>query len=176
MSEQDIPILVENSHIKKNSDTNIVKFRKKLQNGFETLFRWLFFWETDDKRIGTFIRFIHQYFLMAIIITFVLVHTILPNYIYLFSLWLTSTIIWLLHVTTGSCVLTKIEHKLTGEKITVADPFLDLFHIPKTKENIMGITLMSSTVFFLFLSFELIARTSLQIRSFLKHSPFSFFL
>jgi hypothetical protein len=166
----------QQANTNENSDMKMRSFRKKLQNGFEIFFRWLFFWERDDKRLGTLIRALHQLVLMALIVFFCLIHTVIPNYIYLFLLWLTSFIIWALHMLTGSCVLTKIEHKLTGEKITVADPFLDLFHIPKTKETIMGITIMSSTVFFLFLSFELIARTVLNVRSYWSKSFLSFLL
>jgi hypothetical protein len=158
-----------------NSDTKLRKFRKKLQDALEIFFRWLFFWEIDDKRIGLFIRVLHQYLIMFLVISYLIVHTILPNYFYLFSIWFIAGIIWSLHCLTGSCVLTKIEQKLIDDKITVADPFLDIFHIPKTKENIMGVTLMTSTAFFLFLSFELLARTVLNIKSYIPNFILSSF-
>lgn len=70
-----------------------------------------------------------------------------------------------MHMITGGCVFTRIEQRLLEDKITIVDPLLDIFHIPKTRENIMGITLLSSTLCFVTLSFELFTRTLLNIKA-----------
>jgi hypothetical protein len=66
---------------------------------------------------------------------------------------------------TGGCVLTRIEQRLTGDNLTIVDPLLEIFNIPKTRENIMGITLLFSTICFITLSFELFTRTLLNVKA-----------
>jgi hypothetical protein len=91
----------------------------------------------------------------------------------MFGVWLTMSIIWIHHILTGSCILTRIEQRLINDKITLADPLLELFNIPVTKENAMAITIFISTVSCITLSFELFTRTMLNFTSFLD--KYSFF-
>jgi hypothetical protein len=93
------------------------------------------------------------------------IHTLYPSYIVLGILWIITCFVWLLHIFTGGCVLTRIEQKLTGEKTTIIDPLLEIFHIPNTKETSMGITVLMSTVFMAALSFELLARTIINVKT-----------
>ncbi len=147
------------------STSPVQKFRKHVEKAIETCLRWIFFWESDDKRIGLLIRVLHQYSIMGIVIIYVLVHTFFPSYFLMVGLWLVIGCIWSMHMITGGCVITRIEQRLLEDKITIVDPLLDIFNIPKTRENIMGITLLSSTLCFVTLSFELFTRTLLNIKS-----------
>jgi hypothetical protein len=147
-----------------SSDLSIKKIRRKIQSSLESFLRYIFFWESDDKQIGKFIRVLHQYFIMAIAVSYFIIHTLLPSYWLLLLIWCLICIIWIFHISLGGCVLTRIEQKLTGEKITIIDPLLELFHIPVNKETTMGITLLTSSTCFIFITFELMARTLLNIR------------
>lgn len=152
----------------KESKEKIKLFRKRLQNSLETGLRYLFFWESDDVKIGHFVRILHQMFIMFLIVCYLLVHTFFPSYIFLFFVWACIILIWIGHVITGGCIFTRIEQKLTGEKVTIADPLLELFQIPVTKETTMGITVLTSTIATIFLTFELLLRTIINIKSFMN--------
>lgn len=39
-----------------------------------------------------------------------------------------------MHMITGGCVLTRIEQRLTGDNLTIVDPLLEIFNIPKTRK------------------------------------------
>lgn len=140
-------------------------FRKQFQSVLEMVLRWIFFWETDDKRLGRLIYFLHQTSVMFTVVCYMVIHTLYPSYILLGIIWAITCFVWLLHIFTGGCVLTRIEQKLTGEKNTIIDPLLEIFHIPTTKETSMGITVLMSTVFMAALSFELLARTIINVKS-----------
>lgn len=143
----------------------IRQFRKQFQSFLEMVLRWIFFWETDDKRLGRLIYLLHQSSVMFSIVCYMVIHTLYPSYIVLGILWIITCFVWLLHIFTGGCVLTRIEQKLTEEKITIIDPILEIFHIPVTKETTMGVTVLMSTVFMSALSFELLARTIINVKS-----------
>jgi hypothetical protein len=159
--------------IEMGSKEKIKQFRKRLQNNLETCLRYLFFWESDDAKIGHFIRLLHQLFIMFLIVCYLVVHTFFPSYIFLFFVWLCVTIIWIGHVITGGCIFTRIEQKLTGEKITIVDPLLELFQIPVTRETTMGITMLTSTITVVFLTFELLLRTIINIKAFINNTEFN---
>ncbi len=138
--------------------------RKKIQDVLEIALRTILFWETEDKRIGSLLKVGHQYFVSFIVICYVLVHTLVPSYWFMVAVWITVVTTWIQHIVLGGCVLTRLEHKLTGEKTTIVDPILDLFQIPITPKSQMGITILFSTISSVFLTFELFTRTLLNIR------------
>jgi hypothetical protein len=154
------------SEAEQSSDSRVRKIRKQLELFLEKFIRYLFFWENDDRRVGIFLRSLHQIFIVSLVISYILVHFLFPSYFLLCIIWILSTLIWIFHLITGACVCTRIEQRLTGEKITIVDPLLELFHIPLTKENRSGITLLTSTIFFFCLSSELFCRTYINFKSF----------
>jgi hypothetical protein len=166
---------------KKNAHGKLKEIRKKIQSGIEFGIRWLFFWETDDAKIGRLLRTFHQYFIISLMAFYFMVHILVPSYWYLLFIWICFTILWISHLINGGCVFTRIEQKLTGEKITIIDPLLELFQIPVTRETTLGITILSSTVCFLFITAELVARTVLNVNQWLPTAaypsiwPFSVF-
>jgi hypothetical protein len=150
----------------------IKRIRKQIQSGVETGIRWLFFWESDDAKIGRLLRTFHQYFIMALALFYFMVHVLVPSYWYLLFIWCWFTIIWISHLINGGCVFTRIEQKLTGEKITIVDPLLELFQIPVSRETTLGITILSSTVCFLFTTSELVMRTLVHCKEWLATSTY----
>ena len=162
---EDVPIKPSQVLLAKSSTLKTV--RKKIQDVLELALRYTLFWETDDKRLGSILKVGHQYLVSTIVICYVLVHTLVPSYWFMVAVWLCVVITFLQHILLGGCVLTRLEHKLTGEKTTIVDPILDLFQIPITPKSQMGITILFSTISSVFLSFELFTRTLLNIKDWL---------
>lgn len=165
VSEKNKEISTENVKSTTIEQSKVKHIRNKIQNSIETGIRYLFFWETDDKQIGSLLKVLHQYFISAIVICYILVHTFIPSYWFMVSVWLVVVTTWIQHMVLGGCVLTRLEQKLTGEKSTIVDPILDLFQIPITSKSQMGITLLFSTISSIFLSFELFTRTLLNLQA-----------
>jgi hypothetical protein len=149
------------------SDKSIIQkwFRTMLEYWIEHIFRMLFFWESDDKRIGILIRYVHSFTISFIFISYIIAHTIIPSYWLMFSVWISIMIIWIHHILTGSCVFTRIEQRLINDKVTLADPLLQLFDIPITNKNAMTFTYFISTISVVTISLELFTRTLLNVKS-----------
>jgi hypothetical protein len=141
------------------------KIRKSIEYYLEKILRTLFFWEKDERRLGLILRTLHNSLIISILFLYIVAHTIFPSFILLFCIWCMSTFIFLFHVLTGGCLCTKIEYKLTGERTTIIDPILEIFHIPITKETVKGITILGSSTFFIFTSLELFFHILIQIKS-----------
>ena len=144
------------------------KVRKSIEYYLEKILRTVFFWEKDDRRLGLILRTLHNTFIFTIISLYIFNHTIFPSFILLFVIWCMSTFIFLFHLLTGGCLCTKLEHKLTGERTTIVDPLLEIFHIPITKETVKGFTILGSSTFFIFTSLELLFHILIQIKSILS--------
>ena len=154
---------------------NIKIIRKRLQTIIDSGIRLLFFWESDDAKIGRLLRSFHQYFIISLIVFYFIVHVFAPSYWYLLFIWCWVTLIGISHLIMGGCVFTRIEHQLTGEKVSIIDPLLELFQIPVTKETTVGITMMASTVCFLFVTSELVTRSILNLNDWIATSNYTLF-
>ncbi len=141
------------------------KLRKLIEYYLEKSLRTIFFWEKDDRRLGLILRTIHNLFIILILFLYVFAHTVFPSILLLISVWFMSIFIFLFHLLTGGCLCTKLEYKLTGEKTTIIDPILEIFHIPVTKETVNGFTILGSTVFFGFLSLEILFHILIYVKS-----------
>ena len=138
-----------------------------MESSTETALRWLFFWESDDKTLGKFIRFLHHGVIYAALIMYVIIHTLHPSYILLCMFWVFALLVWVQHVVTGGCIFSKIEQKLVGDTQSFVDPILAAFHMPITPETTAGIVTMGSSCVIVLLTFELICRTVLNIKAWL---------
>jgi hypothetical protein len=141
------------------------KIRKLIEYYLEKVLRVVFFWEKDNRRLGLILRTLHNILIISLLFLYIFSHTIFPSFILLISIWCMSSIIFLLHLLTGGCLCTKLEYKLTGERKTIVDPILEIFHIPVTKETVNGFTILGSTVFFSFLSMEILFHILRYLRS-----------
>jgi hypothetical protein len=144
------------------------QIQEKILEYFELLVRNILFWEDDSIRIGKIIRFLHHMVMYSLLISLILVHTVLPSYFLLCCFYMCCFSIWLHHIISGGCISSKLEQKLIGDTSSFVDPFLDLFHIPITKESTVGITIMGSTLIMTMLSLELVCRTILHLKSYLR--------
>lgn len=164
----------ENKKETKNPKIDIDKKRTQpyIEYYVEYFLRTLFFWEKDPIRLGTLIRFFHHTTAYCLIISFIIIHTIMPSFLLLclyLAIWF---IIWVHHIITGGCVFSKIEQSLLGDSRSFLDPILIIFHIPITKETSIGATMMGSTLILIFLFMEVLARSSLCIQSLFSQTPF----
>jgi hypothetical protein len=142
--------------------------QEKLLVYLEIFIKKILFWEDDSIRIGKIIRFLHHMIMYCLLISLILVHTVLPSYFLLCCFYTCCFCIWVHHIISGGCISSKLEQKLIGDTSSFVDPFLELFHIPITKETTVGITIMGSTLIMTMLSLELVCRTILYLRSYLR--------
>lgn len=132
----------------------------------EIIVKRICFWESDSKRIGKLIRFFHHACMYALGIGMILVHTFLPSYIFFVIIYSLCFCIWLQHILTGGCIVSKLEQKLIGDSVSFVDPILEAFHIPITPESTVGIVILGSTTVVGILTLELLSRTILNIQSY----------
>jgi hypothetical protein len=145
----------ENTTKTQHTDQNKIGI---FEHFIEFLFRKIIFWENDDKRIGTIIRFFHNAFFYAMICIYIINHTILPSYFIFITFYLICLLVWLQHMICGDCVVHLIEHRLLGDKKGVLNPFMELFDIHSDEYN-TKILVMSSTIVVGMLTFEFFTRT-----------------
>ena len=132
---------------------------KMLEENLEKVLRLLFFWEKDDKRIGISIRFIHHFLIYGCFISYILLHTFMQSYFLFLLLYFIVVCIWLQHCIYGGCIFSTIESKLIGDKHSIWDPILEIFHINITPESTGGLFLLVSSAAVFVLTCECTGKT-----------------
>lgn len=144
----------------------LAAFAKGIEAKYESLCRMIFFWETDEKRLGTSIRFLHHGVLYSMFCMYIFIHTFYPSYVLLCIFVLYTFIVWIHHLFVGGCVISHIEQRLLEDETSFTDPILKLFRIPITPEISRGLTLYTSSIILLMGFMELFSRTVLNVRTF----------
>lgn len=147
-------------------------FQDYLLDILEPLFKNLFFWETDPVRIGKLIRVIHTNSMYMLFFSIIIVHTVVPSYFLLVLIYILCFCVWVHHILTGGCIISKLEQKLIGDSSSFVDPILEVFNIPITPQTTSGAVVIGSTLIIFMMSLELCARTVLNVRQYI---PFRFF-
>lgn len=139
------------------------------------------FWEKDDVKKGNLIRTIHHASVYSLITLIIVSHTIYPAFWLQTCLLLFCGLVWVQHITTHGCVISKVEQKLLKDESSFLDPFLDLFQIEATEISKQGILMLGSTLAMFFMSLEWVARVfhklipfvraQLQVASSIVHIP-----
>ncbi len=132
----------------------------------EYVLRKLIFWEKNDKRVGTIIRFFHNLFFYVMSIIYIINHTIFPSYVLFVVFYVIYFIMWLQHIICGDCVVHHIENRLIGDKKNILSPIMELFNINSDEYNSKIFVMMSTLVMGIF-TFELITRTIFLFKSWL---------
>jgi len=145
-----------------------IMIQEYLVNILETFFRKLFFWEDDSARIGKMIRFLHHFLTYCFLILYIISHTVIPSYLLLCVLYVWFVLIWIHHIITGGCIISKVEQKLIGDNTSFIDPIMESFHIPITPESSSGIIIMGSTMLVGMLTLELFSRTLLTLKTYIR--------
>lgn len=164
-TEKEVPLESSVKSIGENKPTGVTLFHRTIEHWFEKLVRYTFFWETDDVKIGRFLRFIHHSIVYSFGILYILNHTIVPSYFLFLILYGILTLVWIQHLVCGGCLSSKLEQKLIGDTKSFVDPIMDIFHIPITHDSTIGVVILGSSLTMLMLTMELLNRTILNIQS-----------
>lgn len=161
----------QDKHLDKSSESPPVIKKKEgwlskiIQDSTEFIMRKLFFWEENDKRLGILVRFFHHGLVFTMVAWYIMLHTLVPSYFLFLVFYGTVFFIWLHHIIVGDCVLNKIEKKFIGDDTCFVDQLMEAFNIPITPESTSGMVILGSSLIFIMLSFELLARTILNVQS-----------
>jgi hypothetical protein len=145
------------------------EFQTKTELWLKILFRWIFFWESDEKKLGTLLRLFRHSFIYSLGISLVLVHTLVPSYWLFLCIYGILALIWIQHLVYGDSIVNQIEKEWIGDNTCFVEPFLEAFHMPVTDETTRGVTIMTSTLLMIFLTLELTSRTILNINHYLSY-------
>lgn len=119
------------------------------------------FWETDEKKRAKIVRAIHHFLSYGLITLIIVAHTIYPAFWLQSYLLVVCILVWIQHVLTGGCVISKVEQKWLGDTESFVDPIVDLFHIKLAPEDDRsGFVTMGSTFAVFFLTLEWLSRAS----------------
>lgn len=118
----------------------------------------ILFWEEDKKRKGRIVRAVHHFLSYAILILVIISHTLYPAFWLQTSLLFLYGLIWIHHVLTNGCVVSKVEQKLLGDESSFIDPFLDIVHVDIPNESKPGILILGSTLVISMMALEWISR------------------
>jgi len=143
-------------------------YQEQLLNIIDPLFKKLFFWETDPIRIGKLIRIFHNNSMYLLFFSIIIVHTVVPSYFLLLVIYVIYFCIWLHHILTGGCIISKLEQRLIGDSNSFVDPILEIFNIPITPQTTTGAVIMGSSIILFMMTLEISARTVLTINSYLR--------
>jgi hypothetical protein len=120
---------------KKKQHTSFQKTcRKALEHAVETVTDSLFWQESDKVQRGRLLRWVHETAGLTYGFMILLLHTLFPSWILLKCILFLTLFVSFTHALTGVCVITTTEIKYTKEDITIADPVLSLFGLPRTTE------------------------------------------
>jgi hypothetical protein len=117
------------------------------------------FWEPDEKKKARIVRGVHHLFVYAMFTLIIVSHTIYPAFWLQTVVLFVCILVWIQHVLTGGCVVSKVEQKWLGTTESFVDPIVDLFHIKLAEDDDRtGFVTLGSTVAVLFLSLEWVSR------------------
>jgi hypothetical protein len=145
--------------------THVRWLPRVIQNTLENILRKIFFWESDDKRLGGLIRFLHHGLVYIMFAWYIVCHTFVPSYFLFVVFYIIIILVWIQHLLVGGCVLSRLERKFIGDDKSFVDPIMEAFHIPVTPQSTEGFVVLGSTGVAAMLTFELAARTILNIKS-----------
>lgn len=130
----------------------------------------IMFWESDKKRKARILRAVHHFLSYGLLILIIVSHTLYPAFWLQTILLFVCGLVWVQHVVTNGCVISKVEQKWLEDESSFIDPFLELVHADIPNSSKPGILILGSTLAVFMLSLEWIARV---IHMMLKLVPVS---
>ena len=156
--------------VKEETKVKEVKGRtiiESIEYGIETLLRYMFFWESDDKKIGMMIQIFHHAFIYGMVLWYIYLHIFSHSYLQFIVFYFICFLVWIQHLFCGDCLIFIIEKKLIGNHSSIMDNLIDIFHITPTEGLTNGILLIMSSLVMAMLTGELLSRTIVGITQFL---------
>lgn len=112
--------------------------------------RWLtdkvFFWETENKKKGEMLRYVHNLFVDSMLVMIIINFTLYRSYILQTILLGLMILIWLQHILLWTCVVTDVEQQLIEDDKCVVGPWLQFLRLEPTHENTTAIMIVVSTI------------------------------
>lgn len=119
------------------------------------------FWESDEKKRARLVRALHHFLSYGLITMIIVCHTIYPAFWLQTAVLVICILVWIQHIVTGGCVISKIEQKWLGDQQSFVDPLVELFNIKLAPEDDRsGFVTLGSTFAVFFLTLEWISRAS----------------
>lgn len=138
----------------------------------EWMISHVIFWETDEKRRARIVRTIHHFLVYALVTMLIVSHTIYPAFWLQTVILILCALVWIQHMLTGGCVITKIEQKWLGDQQSFVDPIVEMFNIKLAPEDDRsGFVTLGSTVAVFFLTLEWLSRASHMAWKLLAQAP-----
>ena len=145
--------------------------------------RWLtdkvFFWETENKKKGEMLRYVHNLFVDSMLVMIIINFTLYRSYILQTILLGIMILICLQHILLWTCVVTDVEQQLIQDDKCVVGPWLQFLRLEPTHENTTAIMIVISTIATGLLLLSWLSRTIHRITtmydattSFLYSTPF----
>lgn len=134
----------------------------------EWIIHRIFFWEEDDAKKGRIVRALHHAGTYILGTMIVVSHIIYPAF------WLQTlvlgfcTLVWIQHILTHGCVISKVEQRLLKDESSFVDPYLEIFGVEANEKSKQGILIMGSTLAVSILTLEWISRLSHKLIPILK--------
>jgi len=119
------------------------------------------FWESDEKKRGRIVRALHHFLSYGLITMIIVCHTIYPAFWLQTVILVICILVWIQHILTGGCVISKIEQKWLGDQQSFVDPLVELFNIKLAEDDDRsGFVTLGSTFAVFFLTLEWVSRAS----------------
>lgn len=106
----------------------------------------VFFWESDQKRKGEMLRYVHNLFVDSMIVMIIVNFTLYRSYLLQTVLLGLMIIIWLQHVCLWTCIFTDVEQELIKDDKCVVGPWLQFLRLEPTHDNTTAIMIVVSTL------------------------------
>lgn len=134
----------------------------------EWLVHRVFFWEKDDAKKGRIVRALHHAGVYALATLIIVSHTIYPAFWLQTALFGFCVLVWIQHMVTHGCIVSKVEQKLLKDESSFLDPFLELYGIEANEPSKQGILMLGSSLVVFFMSLEWVARVFHKVIPFVK--------
>lgn len=126
------------------------------------------FWETDSKKKGRIVRAFHHAATYALLTLILVAHVIYPAFWFQSIVFGFYLIVWIQHVLTNGCVISKVEQRLLEDEFSFIDPYLELFNVKTDNDSKPGILILGSTVVMGCLGLEWVARAIYKLKKVLE--------
>jgi hypothetical protein len=138
----------------------------------EWLVHRVLFWEEDDAKKGRILRTLHHAGTYILFTLIMVSHVLYPAFWFQTIILGFCSLVWIQHVLTHGCVISKVEQRLIKDESSFVDPYLEMFGIEADEKSKQGILILGSTLGVAILTLEWISRLSHKVIAILRsHLP-----
>ena len=134
----------------------------------EWLVHIILFWESDNKKKGRILRAVHNAGVYALLTLIIVSHVIYPAFWFQSIVFGFCLLVWIQHILTNGCVISKVEQRLLEDENSFLDPYLELLNVKTDNDSKPGILILISTVVMGCLGLEWLARVIYKLKKVLE--------